>query len=99
MTRDELFKKYLIDESHNVWEAIDSLMSVEIYRIMHNGNLPPEGDTSTKWVLDFLDKVKNDMPFFLENVMSRKDWGSLFLTAKRMVYTLSEQILQEVYLA
>ena len=99
MTKEELFKKYSIDESHNVWESIDSLMSVEIYRIMHNGNLPPQDDLSTKWVLDFLDKSKNDMHWWVKNVMSRKDWGSLFLTAKRMVYTLSEPILQEVSLA
>ncbi len=39
------------------------------------------------------------MPWWVKNVMSRKDWGSLFLTAKRMVYILSEPILQEVSLA
>ena len=99
MTKEELFKKYSIDESHNVWGSIDSWMSVEIYKIMHNRNLPPKGDLSTKWVFDFLDKSKNDMPWWVENVMIRKDWGSLFLTAKRMVYTLSEPILQEVSLA
>lgn len=99
MTKEELFEKYSIDESHNVWESIDSWMSVEIYRIMHNGNLPPQDDKSIKWVLDFLDKSKNDMTWWVKNVMSRKDWGSLFLTAKRMVCTLSEPILQEVSLA
>ncbi len=86
MTKEELFKKYSIDESHNVWELIDSMMSVEIYRIMHNGNLTPQGDTSIKWLLDFLDKAENDMPWWVKNVMGRKDWGSLYLTAKRMVY-------------
>lgn len=31
---------------------------------MHNGNLPPQNDTSVKWITDFLDKVKSDMKFF-----------------------------------
>ncbi len=97
MTKEELFKKYSIDESHNVWDlTIDSWMSVEVYRIMHDGNLPPKNDLSTKWITDFLDKAKNDTKWWVKNVMSRSDWGSLFLTAKRMVCTLHEQILNEV---
>jgi hypothetical protein len=93
MTKQELFKKYSIDESHNVWDnSIDNWMSVEVYRVMHNGELPPPNDTSVKWVTDFLDKQK-DMTWWVKNVMSRKDWGSLYLTAKRMVYSLSDQIL------
>jgi len=96
MTKEELFEKYKINESHNVWQPIDNWMSVEIYRIMHNGSLPPQDDTTTKWVLDFLDKADKDMPWWVKNVMCRKDWGSLFLTAKRMVYSLSESILKEI---
>ena len=93
MTKQELFKKYNIDESHNKWENhIDNWVSVEIYRLMHDGNLPPPEDKSTKWITDFLDKT-DDMKWWLKNVMSRSDWGSLYLTAKRMVYTLSDQIL------
>lgn len=69
-------------------------MSVELYRVMHNGNLPPQGDTSVKWITDFLDK-KNDIKWWVKNVMSRPDWGSLFLTAKRMVYSLADQIIAE----
>jgi hypothetical protein len=95
MKREELFKKYFINESHNKWESIDSWMSVEIYRIMHDGNLPPSDDKSVKWITGFLDKQKN-MDWWVKNVMSRQDWGSLYLTAKRMVYTLSEQILSEL---
>lgn len=96
MTKEQLFKKYSIDESHNIWDiGIDSWMSIEIYRIMHKGELPPPDDMSTKYILDFLDKAKDDMKWWVENVMHRKDWGSLFLTAKRMVYKLSEQILIE----
>jgi hypothetical protein len=95
MTKDELFKKYHIDESHKVWDnRIDNWMSVEIYRIMHDGNLPPENDLSVAWVTDFLDKATNDMAFFAKlRQRTPDDFGSLFLTAKRMVYSLADQIL------
>ena len=96
MKKQELFDKYSIDESHNVWESIDSLMSVEGYRVMHNGELPPPNDKSVKWITDFLDKQK-DAAWWAKNVMSRKDWGSLYLTAKRMVYMLHEEILQQFF--
>ena len=92
MTKQELFEKYSINETHNVWEATDNWMSVEIYRVMHNGELPPQNDTSVKWITDFLDK-QEDVGWWVKNVMSRKDWGSLYLTAKRMVYSLSDHIL------
>jgi len=96
MTKEKLFKQYSIDESHNVWQDnIDNWMSIEIYRIMHNGELPPQNDTSIKWITDFLDKVDDDMKWWVKNVMSRKDWGSLYLTAKRIVYRHQEQILKE----
>jgi hypothetical protein len=95
MTKQELFKKYFIDESHNVWDnQIDNWMSIEIYRIMHEGNLPPQGDTSVGWITEFLDKVKSDIKFFAKLRQRRPDdFGSLFLTAKRMVYLLADQIL------
>jgi len=96
MTKQELFEKYSINESHNVWDnQIDNWMSVEIYRIMHNGELPKPDDTTIKWVCDFLDK-QADMKWWAVNVMSRNDWGSLYLTAKRMIYSFSDQILKEL---
>lgn len=94
MTKEELFKKYSIDESHCAWESIDNWMSVEIYRAMHNGALPPENDHSVKWITDFLDK-SNDIKWWAKYIMTRPDWGSLYLTAKRMVYRHFEQILKE----
>lgn len=95
MTKQELFKKYSIDESHNVWNnAMDNWVSVEIYRIMHNGVLPEASDKSVKWITDFLDK-QDDTDWWVENVMSRKDWGSLYLTAKRMVYRHSEKLITQ----
>lgn len=97
MTRQELFEKYSINETHNVWEATDNWMSVELYRVMNNGNLPPQNDTSVKWITEFLDKVKSDMKFFAKlRQRQPDDFGSLFLTAKRMVYSLCDQIIAEV---
>ena len=97
MTKHELFKKYNIDESHSEWDnSIDNWMSVEIYRVMHNGNLPPQNDTSVGWITEFLDKVKSDMKFFAKlRQRQPDDFGSLFLTAKRMVYSLCDQIIAE----
>lgn len=94
MTKEELFKKYSIDKSHDVWDnGIDNWMSVEVYRIMHDGKLPPPDDLSVMWVCDFLDK-KKDMKWWVKNVMSQPKWGSLYLTAKRMVYSFADQILE-----
>lgn len=96
MTKQELFKKYNIDESHNKLESIDNWMGVELYRVMHNGQLPPQDDKSVDWITKFLDMFSHN-PEFRTKVMTRKekDWGSLFLTAKRMVYSLADQIIAE----
>ena len=93
MTKEELFKKYSINESHSKWEPIDDWMSVEVYRVMHDGGLPPDGDKSVKWIIDFLDKIHNDIKWG-KDILSRKDGGSLYLTAKRMVHSLSDEILK-----
>lgn len=94
MTKEQLFKKYSIDKSHAKWDnQIDEWMSIEVYRIMHDGNLPPKDDMSTKWITDFLDKV-NDPDYRIKLMKERDDLGSLYLTAKRMVYSLSDEILK-----
>lgn len=96
MSKEELFKKYSIDETHNVWEnTIDNWMGVEVYRIMHEGKLPPQNDISILWVCAFLDKIDEDMGF-VTKLMGRKedDFGSLYLTSKRMVYRHAAQILK-----
>ena len=93
MTKQELFNKYSIKgHSNEIWEPIpDNWMSVEIYCEMHDGNLPEPDDLSTKYILDFLDKTNDAKYFFgLENS------GSMFLTAKRMVYRFADQILAEL---
>lgn len=92
MAKDQLFKKYKIDKSHDVWDnMVDNWFSVEIYRRMHNEQLPPLDDISIAWVLDFLDKTSDAKYFFaLDNP------GSHFLTAKRMVYRYADEILKEL---
>lgn len=93
MTREELFKKYSIDESHNAWEpAVDNWYSVEVYRAMHEGKLPPSDDNSVGYITDFLDKCHAEPDF----MTSHKNWGSLYLTAKRMVYSLQHEILKTI---
>jgi len=75
MIKKDLFEKYLINESHNVWEnGIDNWMSVEVYRIMHEGDLPSGNDLTTKWVVDFLDEV-HDSP---EKHFGSENFGSLY---------------------
>jgi len=97
MTKSELFEKYKINETHSVWNNnIDNWISVEVYRIMHGGELPKQDDLSVKWICDFLDKKENDFQWWVDVVMTRKDWGSLYLTAKRMIYSHCEQILEEL---
>ena len=92
MTEKELFEKYDINESHSKWESIDSWMSVELFRFMNN-RLPNENDIDLKHVIDFLDKMKNDKRFFITAV-SMVHFGSLYLTAKRMIYRFSEDIIK-----
>lgn len=98
MTKEELFAKYKIDESHKVWDIMtDNWMGVEIYRIMNAGELPNKTDGSSKYLLDFLDKVHSDMEF-VKSLRERKpdDFGSLYTTAKRSIYRCSELILKEL---
>ena len=95
MNKKQLFDKYNINESHAAWDYnIDNWMSVEIYKIMHNGKLPDPNDMSLSYITEFLDKAKNDIKWWTKNVMSRPDWGSLFLTAKRMVYRYSDELIK-----
>lgn len=92
MTKQELFAKYHISEGHKVWDnAIDNWFSVEIYRQMHNGELPAPEDTSIAWVLDFIDKTSDPAYFF-----SLDNPGSHFTTAHRMVYMHADAILKEL---
>lgn len=92
MTKNDLFKKYAINDSHNKWEIIDDRMSIDIYRLMHNGSLPSREDESVQWVTDFLDKKGSDIRWWVDNVLSLPHFGSLYITAKRMVYRFADQL-------
>jgi hypothetical protein len=94
MTKEQLFKKYNINESHSEWDnRIDNWISVEIFRIMHNGRLPTETDTSLKYIIDFSNKIR-DPKLFGKNI-GNNSFGSLYLTSKRMLYRFSDLILEE----
>lgn len=93
MNKEQLFKNYNIDESHSQWnDMIDNWMSIEVFRVMNGGRLPGPNDLDSRFITDFLDKMKNDSKFFAE-IHKRDDWGSLFLTAKRMVYRHAEWLI------
>jgi len=92
MNKTELFAKYHISPGHNTWDnAIDNWYSVEIYRQMHDGQLPPPDDMSIAYVLEFLDKCSDPSYFF-----SLPNSGSFYTTAHRMVYRYADQILKEL---
>lgn len=96
MTKEELFIKCNVNESHSDWdEKIDNWYSVEIFRIMHGGRLPTKEDTQIKFIFDFLEKRK-DFDWWYDNVMMKDNWGSLFLTAKRLIYKHSDSIISEI---
>lgn len=70
MTKEDLFKKYSIDETHSEWNQLDNWYSVEIYKIIR-GKLPEKGDLSTDWILEFKDKIKIDFKWWLEIIENR----------------------------
>jgi hypothetical protein len=94
MTKEQLFEKYKIDSSHSKWEPIDSFMSVEIFRIMHNRLPSDDEEESGMFILDFLDKAFTG--WWAKNIMIRPDWGSLFLSAKRCVYMFADNLVLQL---
>ena len=93
LTVSKLFKKYSINSSHADWNAvIDNWNSVEIYRLMNDGDLPAPDDTSILYICEFLDKTQD--ADFMKKLINRSDWGSLYLTAKRMIYLYSDEIIK-----
>lgn len=95
MTKEELFEKYHVNESHSEWNNnIDNWISVEIFRIMHDGRLPNEKDTSFKYIVDFADKIRSNKGMI--ELRKRDDFGSLYLTSKRLIYKFYEEILKEI---
>ena len=98
MTKEELFQKYNINKSHSVWDEVnDSWYSVEIYKLLHN-KLPNQSNINNEkitWILDFFNK-KDDKEWWMKNVMIKPDWGSYYLTAKRMIYIYADYIIEEL---
>lgn len=89
--KSKLFQKYGINATHALWvPTIDNWMAVELYRYMHNGQLPPPDDLSLGYVLEFLDKCDKEKGFMRNLMATRRDAGSLYLTARRMVYRFWE---------
>jgi hypothetical protein len=94
-TKQDLFEKYNVNDSHSEWnDRIDNWTSVEIFRLMHNGRLPEPDDTSFKYITDFADKFKNNKE--VVKLRERRDFGSLYLTTKRLIYMHWEGILLEI---
>jgi len=95
MTKQELFKKFNIDESHKEWDSrIDNWMHIEIFRVMHDGRLPNRKDTTVKYILHFAEKLQTRNG--LIELSKRADFGSIFLTHKRLLYRFADGILEEL---
>lgn len=93
LTKRDLFLEYNLNDSHSKWDNnIDNWFSVEVYRLMHKGQLPNENDKSIVYVLDFLNRCKNCDA----EIMRNPNFGSLYLTAKRMVFAFADIIVKEV---
>lgn len=96
MNKEELFKKYCIVEKHNKWDdPVDNWTSVELYKLMHDEDLPSENNDDLKWVIEFLNKLEEDK-LFCSKMFRRKDFGNLYLTAKRIIYRFANEILTEL---
>lgn len=97
MKKEELLKKYQITDRHDIWTPdVDNHMSIEIFRIMHDGRTPMEDDNAVKWVIDFLDKTMDKDISFMDELKKRHDWGVLLLTARRMVFNYADDLLEEL---
>jgi len=91
-----MFELYKIHDAHKTWTTDDSWFSIELYRMMHNGELPPKDDLSVTWILDLNNKFA-DREWFVKNVINkREDWGSLFLTLKRLSFMVADKLLEEI---
>lgn len=89
----DIFQKYGINDSHSEWNpSIDNWVSVEVYRVMHDGNLPEPDNLDMQYVLDFLDKCDHEEGYFPHLMETRTDAGSLYLTARRMVYRYKDYL-------
>ena len=95
MTKQELFNKYGIGESHKTSGSIEAYYSVEIYRIANDGKLPSSDEKSVLYIVKFLDK-KSNFEWWAKNVMVRPDFGQLYFSAKRLMYMFADNIISEI---
>jgi hypothetical protein len=93
MTKEDIFLKYGINESHNVWDLEDTVSLCEIYKIMNNGNLPEQRWVSINVIVSFLNKSIDDIEWWKSNITVRDDWGYLYLVAKRLIYKNVDDLL------
>ena len=92
----DILEKYEITDNFGFIDIGDDWKLVEIYRIMHNGHLPPEDEKHTYlYVLDFLDLQKENKFLDWQKEIINKN-GDLFTTAKRFIYTFVQEILHEI---
>jgi hypothetical protein len=94
-TKQQLFNKYKVDESHSSWLQMDNFISVDLYRIMNNGNLP-ENDNNLLYVLEFLDNMADVIKAKEYMIKYPNYWGSYYMIAKKMIYRYHETILEQL---
>ena len=96
---NKLLKKYHLDESHGIWNSlVDNWLSVEVWRKVHNGELPPQDVTieeaeeeALKTPMAFLDNKKLHKKMLKQDAL---DFGRHYLTAKRMLYSAIQKIVE-----
>ena len=94
MKKEELMKKYHLDKSHATWNnVIDNWYSVEAYR-QQVGVLPnsPNAPDEKQTIMDFLDNKELHLKLLKEKGM---EFGSIFLSAKRLLYLILNNPIAE----
>ncbi|KAB8153406.1 hypothetical protein EZY14_009240 [Kordia sp. TARA_039_SRF] len=92
----DLLECFKVNQVHHfIWkDAIDNHNSVELYRIMHGGNLPNSNDKSVDWIIELMNKQEDDFQWWADRMMSRSDFEGLFMTLKRMIYCHAEDLIK-----
>lgn len=91
MNKKELFEKYDLNKSHNVdVNEIDSRLLIQLH-VNEKGELPPEDDNGL-WVLDFLQKCKDDVRF-MRRLFIEQNLGGMHNAAKNYVYRHADSLL------
>lgn len=96
LTKEQLFERWFIKSPFaKEWDdVIDNWYSVEVFRFMNDGRLPTEKDTTWQYLIDFMEK-KRDKAWLIDQMFMVPNWGSISLTASRLVYRHADLILVE----